>query len=190
MRRARPRITALQPLRACGTPCFTAAKPLTILKLSKRFQAEGGFYVFCLIRQQKKEDASRWKRPFFPLCRKGTLARCVVDLDLRLGVEGVHTKDDLIVGFTGPVDLQKSGRGWFTGICTDPDFGGKGIASVLFNMLMREFVDEGAQFCSLFTGLDNHAQKIYRRAGLDVVAHFAVLSRPLGTCERYEKRYF
>ena len=100
------------------------------------------------------------------------------------------TKDDKIIGFTGPVDLQKSGRGWFTGICSDPEYGGKGIGSVLFNLLMREFVDEGAKFCSLFTGLDNHAQKIYMRAGLRVRAHFSVLSCPLGGSEGYEKRYY
>ena len=100
------------------------------------------------------------------------------------------TKGDQIVGFTGPVDLQKSGRGWFTGICTDPLIGGKGAGSLLFNLLMKEFVAEGAQFTSLFTGLDNHAQKIYYRAGLRIVAHFAVLSCPLGDGERYEKRYY
>ena len=100
------------------------------------------------------------------------------------------TKDDKIIGFTGPVDLQKSGRGWFTGICSDPEYGGKGIGSVLFNLLMREFVDEGAKFCSLFTGLDNHAQKIYMRAGLRVKAHFSVLSCPLGGSKGYEKRYY
>ena len=100
------------------------------------------------------------------------------------------TAGDQIIGFTGPVDLQKSGRGWFTGICADPNYGGKGIGSILFNLLMREFVDEGAKFCSLFTGLDNHAQKIYARAGLRVVAHFSVLSCPLGGSAGYEKRYF
>ena len=61
---------------------------------------------------------------------------------------------------------------------------------MLFNLLMKEFVAEGAQFTSLFTGLDNHAQKIYYRAGLRIVAHFAVLSCPLGDGERYEKRYY
>ena len=35
------------------------------------------------------------------------------------------TVDGHIVGFTGPVDVQKSGRGWFTGICTDPLYAGK-----------------------------------------------------------------
>ncbi len=59
----------------------------------------------------------------------------------------VAMKDEQIIGFTGPVDLQRSGRGWFTGICTDPDWGGRGIATVLFNLLMKEFVAEGAAFC-------------------------------------------
>ena len=100
------------------------------------------------------------------------------------------TKDGHIIGFTGPVDLQKSGRGWFTGICTDPAWGGRGIATVLFNLLMREFVAEGASFCSLFTGVSNHAQKIYLRAGLHVAARWAVMSKPLENDARYDHRYF
>ncbi|MBQ9264108.1 MAG: GNAT family N-acetyltransferase [Clostridia bacterium] len=87
--------------------------------------------------------------------------------------------DGQIVGFTGPVDLQKSGRGWFTGICTDPTYGGKGIATVLFNLLMQAFVDEGARFSTLFTGSENHAQKIYLRAGLRPVREFAMMTLPL-----------
>ena len=102
----------------------------------------------------------------------------------------VAVKDEHIIGFTGPVDLQKSGRGWFTGICADPDWGGRGIGTVLFNMLMKEFVDEGAAFSSLFTGVENHAQKIYMRAGLRVKAQFSVLSCPLGGSKGYEKRYY
>lgn len=102
----------------------------------------------------------------------------------------VAVKDAQIIGFTGPVDLQRSGRGWFTGICTDPAWGGRGIATVLFNLLMKEFVDEGAAFCSLFTGAENHAQKIYRRAGLHVTSRWAVLSQSLGQGERCRQAYF
>ena len=89
------------------------------------------------------------------------------------------THGERIIGFTGPVDLQASGRGWFTGICTDPQWGRRGIASVLFHLLMREFAAEGAAFTSLFTGRDNPAQRIYRRSGLEVCAHFCALSCPL-----------
>lgn len=84
-----------------------------------------------------------------------------------------------IVGFTGPVDKQKSGRGWFTGICVDPDYGRRSIGEVLFSLLMHEFVNEGASFSTLFTGLENHAQRIYERAGFRVVSQFAVMEKPL-----------
>lgn len=84
-----------------------------------------------------------------------------------------------IVAYTGPVDLQTSGRGWFTGICCDPNYGGRGIASILFNQLMREFVAEGAKFSTLFTGETNFAQKIYSRAGFRIAARFDGLTKPL-----------
>ena len=84
-----------------------------------------------------------------------------------------------IVGFTGPVDRQKSGRGWFTGICTDPLYERRGIATVLFNLLMQAFVDEGAAFSTLFTGTDNHAQKIYRNAGMRPVRQFSIMTLDL-----------
>ena len=84
-----------------------------------------------------------------------------------------------IVGFTGPVDLQKSGRGWFTGICTDPLYERRGIATALFHLLMQAFVDEGARFSTLFTGTDNHAQKIYLQAGFRPVRQFCTMSMDL-----------
>ena len=95
----------------------------------------------------------------------------------RTMLTAVH--DGQIAGFTGPVDRQQSGRGWFTGICTDPLFERRGIATVLFNLLMKAFVDEGAAFTTLFTGTDNHAQKIYLRAGLRPVREFALMALDL-----------
>ena len=89
------------------------------------------------------------------------------------------TANGQIVGFTGPVDRQKSGRGWFTGICTDPNYGGKGIATVLFTLLMQAFANEGAAFSTLFTGTENHAQKIYLAAGMRPVRHFMLMSKSL-----------
>ena len=83
-----------------------------------------------------------------------------------------------IVGFTGPVDLQQSGRGWFTGICTDPAYERRSIATVLFDLLLQAFVREGASFCSLFTGWESHARKIYEKAGLRPVRRFDLMSIP------------
>lgn len=90
------------------------------------------------------------------------------------------THGENIIGFTGPVDLQRSGRGWFTGICVDPLWQGRGIATALFQLLMEEFHAEGAAFCSLFTGRDNPARRIYERAGLRVAARFCAMERELG----------
>lgn len=109
--------------------------------------------------------------------------------DARMWADGVPPRgprtlltavhDGQIVGFTGPIDLQKSGRGWFTGICTDPEYEHRGIATVLFNLLMQAFVEEGAAFSTLFTGLESHARKVYERAGLRPVREFALMSMPL-----------
>ena len=91
----------------------------------------------------------------------------------------VATCDRHIVAFTGPVDLQDSGRGWFTGIFTDPEFEHRGIAPVLFHLLMQEFIAEGASFSTLFTGGDNRAQRIYLKTGFRPVRTFAVMEKTL-----------
>ncbi len=91
----------------------------------------------------------------------------------------VATHGRSIVGFTGPVDKQPSGRGWFAGICTDPLFERRGIATVLFNLLMQEFIAVGAQFSTLFTGDSNHAQRIYAKTGFRVARRFVIMQREL-----------
>ena len=106
--------------------------------------------------------------------------------DSRFWADGIRPKgprtlltavhDGQIVGFTGPVDLPRSGRGWFTGICTDPAYGRRGIATVLFNLLMAAFAAEGAQFSTLFTGQDNPAQKVYLAAGMRPARPFHLMS--------------
>ncbi|MHC1786404.1 MAG: GNAT family N-acetyltransferase [Christensenellales bacterium] len=84
-----------------------------------------------------------------------------------------------IVAFTGPVDRQENGRGWFTGICTDPSYGNRGIASVLFSDLMEQFIHAGALYSTLFTGTENPAQRLYIKAGFRTVRHFAIMSKRL-----------
>lgn len=84
-----------------------------------------------------------------------------------------------ICGFTGPIDVEQSGRGWFCGIGVDPGYGGDGIGTTLFCMLMKSFKDIGAQFSSLFTGLDNPARKIYERAGFTVIKTWAVMRKEI-----------
>ena len=85
--------------------------------------------------------------------------------------------DGHIVGFTGPVDRQENGRGWFTGICTDPLYERRGIAGVLFNDLMGEFIKVGAAYSTLFTGTENHAQRLYLKTGFRPARYFAIMKK-------------
>lgn len=87
--------------------------------------------------------------------------------------------DGHIVGFTGPVDRQENGRGWFTGICTDPLYEKRGIAGVLFNDLMGEFIKAGAAYSTLFTGTENHAQRLYLKTGFRPARYFAIMKKNL-----------
>ncbi len=87
--------------------------------------------------------------------------------------------DGHIVGFTGPVDRQENGRGWFTGICTDPLYERRGIASVLFGDLMGEFIKVGAAYSTLFTGTENHAQRLYLKTGFRPARYFAIMKKAL-----------
>jgi len=87
--------------------------------------------------------------------------------------------DGHIVGFTGPVDRQENGRGWFTGICTDPLYEKRGIAGVLFNDLMGEFIKVNAAYSTLFTGTENHAQRLYLKTGFRPARYFAIMKKSL-----------
>lgn len=84
-----------------------------------------------------------------------------------------------IVGFTGPVDRQENGRGWFTGICTDPLYERRGIAGVMFNDLMGEFIKVGAAYSTLFTGTENHAQRLYLKTGFRPARYFAIMKKAI-----------
>ena len=44
---------------------------------------------------------------------------------------------------------------------------------------MCEFVKEGAAFSTLFTGIDNHAQRLYKRTGFNVKRTFAIMKKEL-----------
>lgn len=91
----------------------------------------------------------------------------------------VATCDKHIVAFTGPVDKQDSGRGWFCGIFTDPQFEHRSIAPILFHLLMQAFIAEGATFSTLFTGESNRAQNIYLRTGFRIARRFAIMKKAL-----------
>lgn len=84
-----------------------------------------------------------------------------------------------ICGFTGPVEVQRSGRGKFSGIGVDSKHQGLGIGKVLFFMLCQAFKNEGAKFMSIFTGLENNAKRMYDAAGFKVIKTWAVFRKEI-----------
>ena len=91
----------------------------------------------------------------------------------------IAAREQEIIGFTGPVDVQENGRGWFTGICVDPAFQRRGIGKALFHLLLQSFRESGAAYASLFTGEDNPARLLYESAGFRCMRPFAMMRMAL-----------
>jgi len=91
----------------------------------------------------------------------------------------VVVKDNLILGWTGPLFTTSSKRGYFAGIGIHPDIQGLGIGSSLFSELIYQSKINGSEFMSLFTGSENPARNIYLRAGFKIVKSFAVLRKEI-----------
>lgn len=80
-------------------------------------------------------------------------------------------------GFAGPVIRQENGRGYFTGIGVHPDYEGHGLGSLLFFKLCDAFKSIGTEYMSLYTGKENPALKIYKKAGFIPVREFAIMRK-------------
>lgn len=91
----------------------------------------------------------------------------------------VALKENVVVGFSGPVYPEATKRGYFAGIAVAKEHEKQGLGLVLFNRLCQEEKAAGAEYMSLFTGIDNHAQKIYLQAGFEVKRVFAVMSKEI-----------
>ena len=88
-------------------------------------------------------------------------------------------KDGEILGWTGPMYTQESGRGYFAGIGVHPKTQGLGLGKALFCHLVNESRKNGAKFMTLFTGAENLARNIYLYAGFHIVQSFAVMTKKL-----------
>lgn len=91
----------------------------------------------------------------------------------------VGLKGNTVAGFTGPVYPESTGRGYFAGIGVAPAYERHGLGRLLFFKLCQAEKDCGAQYMSLFTGVENHAQTIYRSAGFEPRRCFAVMLKEL-----------
>lgn len=84
-----------------------------------------------------------------------------------------------VIGFTGPLTVQESGRGYFAGIGVHTDYRTYGLGSALFSSLCAGLHDMGAEFMTLFTGETNPARNIYESAGFKVVRCWADMRKEI-----------
>ncbi len=91
----------------------------------------------------------------------------------------VVAKNNKIVGWTGAMWNEESGRGHFDGIAILDSVRGRGLGKALFSLLALYNKKGGAKFMTFYTGLNNHARYIYMGAGFKIIQSFALMKKPL-----------
>lgn len=86
-----------------------------------------------------------------------------------------------VCGFTGPISVQPSGRGYFAGIGVHSAYRNRGAGKALFSVLCMELKGIGARFMTLFTGETNPARNIYEAAGFKIVKTWADMRKEIRT---------
>lgn len=84
-----------------------------------------------------------------------------------------------VVGFTGPIRVQESGRGYFAGIGVHSEYRQYGLGKSLFSTLCLRLKEIGAGYMTLFTGETNPARRIYRSAGFKIVKTWSDMEKSL-----------
>ncbi len=89
----------------------------------------------------------------------------------------VALKNNQVIGFTGPLKVEKHQRGYFAGIGILETERGKKIGKTLFFMLCQTLKTMGSSYMTLFTGRDNPAKYIYLSAQFEVVKSFYTMKK-------------
>ncbi|CCY08211.1 putative acetyltransferase [Coprobacillus sp. CAG:698] len=91
----------------------------------------------------------------------------------------IAQKDGEILGFTGPVKTEPTGRGSLGGVAIHPKAQKRGLGKTMFCYLCLKSKENGAKFMTLFTGSENRARNIYLHAGLKIVQSFNIMRKEL-----------
>lgn len=91
------------------------------------------------------------------------------------------------IGFTGPLRVQESGRGFFAGIGVHSAYRQYGLGKVLFSGLCNSLKEMGAGYMTLFTGEENPARNIYESAGFKIVKSWSVMRRLVTQHDQYNR---
>lgn len=91
----------------------------------------------------------------------------------------VVVQKNKIVGWTGAMWNEPSGRGHFDGIAILESVRGKGLGKALFASLAYYNKIHDAKFMTFYTGLNNHARYIYMGAGFKIAMSFCSMAKKL-----------
>lgn len=91
----------------------------------------------------------------------------------------VVTQNNKVVGWTGAMWNEDSGRGHFDGIAILKSVRGNGLGKALFSLLALYNKNNGAKFMTFYTGLNNYARYIYMGAGFKIVQSFALFKKEI-----------
>ncbi|MEA4888609.1 MAG: GNAT family N-acetyltransferase [Clostridiaceae bacterium] len=94
--------------------------------------------------------------------------------------------ENRVCGFTGPISVQPSGRGYFAGIGIHSAYRNRGAGKVLFSVLCMELKGIGTRFMTLFTGETNPARNIYEAAGFKIVKTWADMRKVVKGSENHD----
>lgn len=89
----------------------------------------------------------------------------------------VIQKDNQILGWTGAMWTEESGRAHFDGITIAPAIRGLGLGKALFCTLAAYSKAHHSKFMTFFTGQKNMARYIYLSAGFKIVKSFAIMRK-------------
>lgn len=89
----------------------------------------------------------------------------------------VAANNNRVVGWTGAMWNEPSGRGHFDGIAVDPNQRGGGLGKALFCNMCLFNKNNGSKYMTFFTGLDNVARYIYLSAGFKIAQSFADMKK-------------
>ncbi len=84
-----------------------------------------------------------------------------------------------VVGWTGAMWNEESGREHFDGIAILDSVRGRGLGKALFSLLAYYSKNNGAKFMTFYTGLTNHARYIYMKAGFKITQTFAIMKKKI-----------
>ena len=147
--------------------------PEEILKLMKGNHNEGYDIAFYdpkvhlnIIEFTDKINAVHWKKVIMDNLQKDEPLPLLVAL-----------KNQEVIGFTGPLFVEETKRGYFAGIGVLETERGKKIGKTLFFMLCQALKDMGSSYMTLYTGRDNLARFIYLSAGFQVVKSFSTMKK-------------